>query len=76
MLTLLPDPTAFCGVITYSVELLGELGVPETAQVDCERESPEGSEGLTLHEVIAPPEFVGVPVVPAESKVIPYVEAE
>ena len=47
-------------------------GVPEIAPVEESRESPDGSEGETDHEVMVPPLAVGVTVVIA----VPFVNVK
>jgi hypothetical protein len=43
--------------------LVSALGVPLITQAVEDIERPAERAGLTVHEVIAPPEFEGVPVV-------------
>ena len=62
-------PPVLLAVMVYVAEEVMASGVPEMAPVEESRDSPDGSEGETDHEVTVPPLEVGVTVVIA----VPFV---
>ena len=60
------DPPEFVAVMVYDVAPVITVGVPESTHAALSA-SPVGSAGLDAHEVIAPPEDVGVCAVIATS---------